>query len=131
MKELSKSKKLAFYKTEQRNSERVNLLHKTCAVNVKKSIDFETLRQIQTNLTEGKTVQSKFVQHKEINPEIKDLSDTHLLDLFEIDQFEIIGCLPQKVSSEHKIVYIIFRQARPTGKNFSLAYWKIKSNLKK
>ena len=97
--ELTKSEKLGFYKTEQRNSERVKLFRKTCTVNVKKSVDFETLRQLQTNLTKGKTVSSKFVQQKEINLKLKDLSDTQLLDIFEIDQFEIIACLPPKVSS--------------------------------
>ena len=106
---------------EQRNSARVAMIKKGCSLNTNK-LKFSTLRQLQHNLTNNLGLDAKYIFYLGIENlraclyptleiqtkyltdhqppiEIKGLQNTQLYDLFQMDQYKLLACLPPKAGT--------------------------------
>ena len=84
--ELTRNETIIFNELETRNKARVSFVATACKINVDQTEDFQTLRQIQENVTNGSHVQTHYLNPKRKEIKVRDLKKTQLLDLFEINQ---------------------------------------------
>ena len=86
MRPLTENETLVFNELTKRNEARVKSISNACDISIDHTEGFETLRQIQRNLTSGVQVRSQYRNLSLKDMKVKDFSKTQLLDLFEINQ---------------------------------------------
>ena len=86
MRPLTKNETLVFKELRKRNEARVKSISNACDISIDHTEGFETLRQIQRNLTSGVQVRSQYRNLSRKDMKVTDFSKTQLLDLFEITQ---------------------------------------------
>ena len=86
MRPLTENETLVFNELRKRNEARVKSISNACDISIDHTEGFETLRQIQRNLTSGVQVRSQYRNLSRKDMKVTDFSKTQLLDLFEITQ---------------------------------------------
>jgi len=93
---------LSFEQSTARNAARVNVMNSGCALDTttRAYLDFNTLRELQFNATNSLDISPSFLKNREDKEiSIKYLHRNQLIDVFSMDQNEILACLPPKAGT--------------------------------
>ena len=84
-----------------RNDHRINIMRRGCELKdeiltMATNFDFQTLHGIQKNISANFDFGKEFGRKKDWSPKIKIEHREELVDLFYVDDYEMLTCLPPK-----------------------------------